>query len=196
VENAWTTSGCGLFYWRVRLAWRIASGYRTALLGEAGGSKERNGVFVYRRTTSAKGVVAEFQISGQNERGNALTVRWTAPESLYYGGKMEVKGGSEGLRTRFDRRMADTGWLKNDPNRVAGGRPFTENFFATVAFLMAFTEAEKLVFETVSAPVHSGVGLERNGSAPRTFRDVDNFDRFAREPGIGSKGKGGQAKAG
>ena len=28
--------------------------------------------------------------------------------------------------------MDDPSWLKNDPNRIAGGRPFTESFFTTV----------------------------------------------------------------
>lgn len=105
------------------------------------------------RRKREKPVFGEFHLRGQNSRMPPLHLRWTASESLYYGGGIEVVGGPVGLRSRFENRLNDRSWLKNDPDRVAGGRPFEESFFATVAFLLAFADAERLMIECTHSPV-------------------------------------------
>ena len=68
-------------------------------------------------------------------------------------GNVAIVSGPVGIRSRFERRLAKTDWLRNDPNRATGGKNFTESYFATVAVLMAFAEVEKLVFESVRSPL-------------------------------------------
>lgn len=133
-----------------------------------------------QRRTRKTPVVGEFHMRGQNSRLAPLRVRWTATESLYYGGDLQVLGGPVGLKARFENRMSDRSWLKNDPNRVAGGRPFTESFYATVAVLLAFADAERLMIECVASPVpltSSNVRADRSA----TFRDIEEFDRGERQ---------------
>ncbi len=132
-----------------------------------------------QRRTRKMPVVGEFHMRGQNSRLAPLRVRWRATESLYYGGDLQVLGGPVGLRSRFENRMSDRSWLKNDPNRIAGGRPFTESFYATVAVLLAFADAERLMIECVASPVpltSTSVRTERSS----TFRDIEEFDRGER----------------
>lgn len=78
------------------------------------------------------------------------------------------------MRTRFERRMADASWLRNDPNRVAGGLPFTESFFSTVAVLLAYADAERLIIETVTSPVPMTSTINRPAGG---YSDLEDFDR-------------------
>ncbi len=135
---------------------------------------------MHARTSNKKGVVGEFQLRGPNSRLEPLRLRWKAPESLYYGGGLSVVGGPEGLKARFEKRISDISWLKNNPNHVAGGRRFTENFYATVAVLMAFAEVERLMFETVHSPVPN---TQTNTRAQTTGSFVeDDFERSEGTP--------------
>ncbi|MFH0945447.1 MAG: hypothetical protein V2A76_09650 [Planctomycetota bacterium] len=122
------------------------------------------------------GVSGEFHLRGQNSRLAPLRIRWTANESLYYGGELHVLGGPNGLCSRFEGRLRDRSWLKSNPDKVAGGRPFTESYFATVAVLMAFSEAERLVMECVESPVPmTSTMVQRPAGA---YSDIENFDRI------------------
>ena len=124
------------------------------------------------------GVTGEFHLRGQNSRLAPLRIEWTASESLYYGGELRVLGGPSGLTSRFEGRLRDRAWLKSDPDKVAGGRPFTESYFASVAFLMAFSEAERLIMDCVSSPVPmSSTTLQRPTGA---YSDIEDFDRDRR----------------
>lgn len=121
-------------------------------------------------------VYAEFHLRGQNSRVEPLRLSWKAQESLHYGGNLQVLGGPPSLRARFEKRISDLTWLKNDPNRLAGGRPFTESYYATVAVLFAFAEAEKVVIETAHSPVPMAAQAGRSAMTP-SFSDLDDFDR-------------------
>lgn len=121
-------------------------------------------------------VYGEFHLRGQNSRVPPLRIRWRAPESLYYGGEIQILGGPGSMRARFERRMADLSWLKNDPNRVAGGRGFGESYYATVAVLLAFADAERLVLECAHSPVPMTSTTVRQISAT-SFGDIEDFDR-------------------
>jgi len=124
------------------------------------------------------GVTGEFHLRGQNSRLAPLCIQWSASESLYYGGELKVLSGPSGLCSRFEGRMLDRSWLKNNPDKVAGGRPFTESYFATVAVLMAFSEAERLVMECVKSPVPmSSTTLQK---PPGAYSDIEDFDRDSR----------------
>ena len=130
------------------------------------------------------GVSGEFHLRGQNSRLAPLRIRWTASESLYYGGSLEVLSGPSGLTSRFEGRLRDRSWLKSNPDKVAGGRPFTESYFATVAVLMAFSDAERLVMECVESPVPmTSTTVQRPAGA---YSDIENFDRVdrRREPQV------------
>jgi len=108
---------------------------------------------VYSRSSMNRRLYGEFILRSQNARGAPLHIRWNATESLYYGGHLEVLNGATGIRSRFERRMSDLSWMKNDPNKIAGGRPFTESFYTTFAVLIAFADAERLSIETIHSPV-------------------------------------------
>jgi hypothetical protein len=108
---------------------------------------------MYSRSSLKRKLYGEFILRSQNARGAPLHVRWNAQESLYYGGVLEVLDGATGIRSRFERRMSDMSWMKNDPNKIAGGRPFTESFYTTFAVLIAFADAERLTLETIHSPV-------------------------------------------
>lgn len=132
-----------------------------------------------QRYKSDPAVVGEFLLRGQNSRLAPLRLQWAAPESLYYGGQLTVVSGPSGLKGRFESRMNDRGWLKNDPDKVAGGRPFTESYYATVAFLIAFADAERVQMEFVRSPVPMSAASVRNALG-RSFRDIEEFDRGER----------------
>lgn len=130
------------------------------------------------KRTPKKSVVGEFILRGQNSRLAPLRVRWRAAESLYYGGDLTILDGPVGLRSRFENRMSDRAWLKNNPDRVAGGRPFTESFFATVAVLMAFADAERLMIECTQSPVPM-----TQTQFQRPAEGAGDFDDFERSGG-------------
>lgn len=125
-------------------------------------------------------VHGEFHLRGQNSRLAPLRLRWSSDESLYYGGSLAVLGGPTGMQTRFARRMDDPSWLRNDPNKIAGGRPFTESYFATVAVLMAFADAERLIIETVRSPVPMTSTVQRPTA---NYTDLEDFDRGSQRAG-------------
>lgn len=128
-----------------------------------------------------QGIVGEFHLRGQNSRLEPLRLRWKASESLYYGGDLQVVGGPVGLRSRFEGRLNDRSWLKNNPDRIAGGRPFTESFFATVAVLMAFADAERLMIECVQSPVPmTSTSVQRPAQTGSNYSDIEEFDRGER----------------
>jgi hypothetical protein len=131
-----------------------------------------------KKEKSPTRVTAEFILRGTNSRADHLLLRWTASESLYYGGKLTIVSGPVGIRSRFERRLAKTDWLRNDPTRATGGKHFTESYFATVAVLMAFAEVEKLVFESVRSPLPLA-GANRIVSTD-AYTELTDFDR----PGI------------
>ena len=108
---------------------------------------------MYSRNNPKRKLYGEFLLRSENSRGVPLQIRWKATESLHYGGDLEVLDGATGIRSRFERRMSDLSWMRNDPNKIAGGRPFTESFFTTYAVLVAFADAERLSLETVHSPV-------------------------------------------
>lgn len=128
------------------------------------------------RARDKRPVLGEFHLRGQNSRLPPLRLQWSAAESLYYGGQLSVAGGPTSMQTRFARRMDDLSWLKNDPTRIAGGRPFTESFFATAAVLMAFADAERLVIETVQSPVPL-TSTSTRVPTRSAFTDIEEFDR-------------------
>lgn len=121
-------------------------------------------------------VIGEFHLRTQNSRLAPLRIRWEADESLYYGGTMEVLGGPVGLKSRFENRMTDRSWMKNNPDHVAGGRPFTESYYATVAVLVAFSDTEKVQMEFVRSPVPNTSSNIRTTVAGG-YRDIEEFDR-------------------
>lgn len=127
-------------------------------------------------------VVGEFHFRGQNSRLAPLRLQWAAPESLYYGGRLTVLSGPVGLKARFEGRVADRSWLKNNPDRVAGGRPFTESYYATVGFLIAFADAERVQMEFARSPVPMTTTTVKSNLG-KGFRDIEDFDRGERNRG-------------
>lgn len=138
------------------------------------------------RSQLKKRLYGEFVLKSQNARGAPLLIRWNAQESLHYGGALEILDGATGIRSRFERRMTDLSWMRNDPNKIAGGRPFTESFYTTYAVLVAFAEAERLSIETVHSPVTMSSGSARNLIAA-TFSDEAEVEGDARSrPAVNS----------
>ena len=106
-------------------------------------------------------------------------------------------GGPTSMQTRFARRMEDRSWLKNDPDKIAGGRPYTESFFATAAVLMAFSDAERLVIETVRSPVPMTSTSVKIPGGRSSFADIEDFDRGDRKENSPDAGRvSGTLKAG
>ena len=98
----------------------------------------------------------------------------------------------------IENRMGDKGWLKNDPDRVAGGRPFTESYFATVAFLIAFSDTERVQMEFIRSPVPMTSSNVRTTVAGG-YRDIEEFDRGEKsrtEPASKDSNVSGSLRAG
>jgi hypothetical protein len=154
---------------------------------------------MYSRDKNKKKLYGDFVLRSQNTRGVPLHVRWKANESLHYGGNLEVVDGATSIRSRFERRMSDLSWMRNDPNKIAGGRPFTESFYTTYAVLIAFADAERLSLETVHSPVPFTITSARVPSAPGSADEFEGDNDRARNlvnPDLGSTAFSGQINAG
>lgn len=141
------------------------------------------------RSCQKKRIYGEFLLRGQNTKAPPLCLRWRADESLYYGGHLEVLSGPTSIRTRFERRIADLSWMRNDPNKIAGGRPFTESFYTTVAVLMAFADSERLAIETVHSPVPMTSSTARH-LLSNSFSDLEDLEREKRKDFGGGASEG------
>jgi hypothetical protein len=154
---------------------------------------------MYSRNRGKKKLYGEFMLRSQNSRGVPLHVRWNANESLHYGGNLEIVDGATSIRSRFERRMSDLSWMRNDPNKIAGGRPFTESFFTTYAVLVAFADAERLSLETVHSPVPLTSTTSRVVFGNSNGEEGDGESDRARNlvnPDLGSTAFSGQINAG